>query len=302
QLENIVLELFNNKSLGVTSMDVDDKNQVYEIGLEKLDDSKKDLINKFLAMHDIPQDMIKLKETGKIIPVGGGTGSTYTPGPTIRPIEGGLQIGVSPSFGSCTIGFIAKTSSGSTVGTTAGHCVDGGRTNAANQKYTQPYSSNANDYTTNAIASVIASSDKAPPRYSDTLLFTPSVSTNLGKIYNGGPVLTVTGKDYSPYVGKAVSAFGSTSGTGSGTITKTGVVYSDSALGGLVYGQVEASMSPIPYPNPGDSGGPVWSTNPDSTITLEGTMVARSIDNSQVVLIFSPISGIEFDQGTLQVN
>jgi len=91
ELENIALKLFDNKDLGVASMGLDDKNQVYQIDFEKLDNSKTDTVNKFLADHNIPQDMVKLVETGKIVPIGGGTGSKYTPGPTIRPLEGGAQ-------------------------------------------------------------------------------------------------------------------------------------------------------------------------------------------------------------------
>ncbi|MBI3638709.1 MAG: hypothetical protein HY223_00145 [Thaumarchaeota archaeon] len=45
---------------------VDDKNQVFLIGLKSLDDSKINVINKFLKKHKIPSDMIKLMETSTL--------------------------------------------------------------------------------------------------------------------------------------------------------------------------------------------------------------------------------------------
>jgi hypothetical protein len=295
ELETILLKLFDNKTLGITSMGADDKNQVYDIGFEKLNDSNVNAVNEFLAAHDIPQDMTSFVETGKIIPLGGGTGSNFTPGPTIQPLVGGAQIGISPSYGSCTLGFIATRSNGQTVGITAGHCVNG-----TNQKYTQPYSSNPSDYTSHAIGSVIAGTDPSPPRYSDTLLFTPSAPVILGKIYDGGPQLTIGAKDYNPIQGQTVYGFGSSYGTNQWTIKQTGITFDDPGLGGFVYSQVLLNINNLPIF--GDSGGPVWKIDSYGNVLLSGTLVGFDSDNGGGI-IYSPISGIEFDQSdTLAVR
>lgn len=63
QLEDIMSQLSNDKSLGVTIMTGwDEKNQVYNIGLHKVDDAKTFKINQFLISHHIPTDLVRIQE------------------------------------------------------------------------------------------------------------------------------------------------------------------------------------------------------------------------------------------------
>ena len=66
ELDKIIAKLWDNKNIGITMTGVDDKNQVYMIGFERLDNSTTETVNKFLSEHKIPSDMVKLVETGKI--------------------------------------------------------------------------------------------------------------------------------------------------------------------------------------------------------------------------------------------
>ena len=69
ELNEIITKLLDKKDLGITSMGVDDKNQVYLVGFERLDNSTTEKVNKFLTEHKIPYDMVKLVETGKLTPL-----------------------------------------------------------------------------------------------------------------------------------------------------------------------------------------------------------------------------------------
>lgn len=77
ELENIVMALFT-KGLGINSMGVDDKNQIYAIGFEKLNNTNANTVNKYLTDHKIPLDMVQLEEVGKIVPLNGVT-TNHTP-------------------------------------------------------------------------------------------------------------------------------------------------------------------------------------------------------------------------------
>lgn len=63
QLEDIMSQISNDPSLGVTIMTGwDEKNQVYNIGLHNVDDAKTVKINKFLILHNIPTDLVRIQE------------------------------------------------------------------------------------------------------------------------------------------------------------------------------------------------------------------------------------------------
>ncbi|MHB8547369.1 MAG: S1 family peptidase [Nitrosotalea sp.] len=280
ELQNIVTKLFDNKDLGITTMNVDDKNQVFRIGFEKLDNSKINTVNKFLADHNIPSDMVKLVETGKFALVNTDI--------KVQPITAGAEIGVvgaPSSWGpqpSCTTGFIVKLSGGTIRGLTAGHCQKNGPTeNDGLQTYTQPWGGRT-------IGNTIAGTNKQS--HSDTVLFSTSETGGFGWIYRYGmSQVAITGKGLSQFVGDSVC----TSGTGSGTtrcgsVTQVGIT----APGGM-QGQNEASFQVVP----GDSGSPVWS-NPGSSIIAYGTAFAHDTTGTY----YSPVGGIDFDQGILQYN
>ncbi|MGI0059382.1 MAG: hypothetical protein ACREBJ_06400, partial [Nitrosotalea sp.] len=250
---------------------------VYTIGFEKLNESKTSVVNKFLNDHQIPSDMVKLVETGKLTLINSGI--------TVNPITAGAEIWVkdatwTPPPPVCTTGFIVKISNGTVRGLTAGHCQASSHWNDGTQPYYQPYNGRY-------IGNVIAGTNKHS--HSDTLLFKTSETGGFGKIYRyGSSQLTITGKGYSQFVGDSVC----TSGTGSastrcGSVTAVGIT-SPSGL----QGQNKASFTSVG----GDSGSPVWHAT--SGVIAYGT--AFEIDSSGTY--YSPIGGIEFDQGTLQFN
>lgn len=281
ELQNIVTKLYDNKDLGVTTMNVDDKKQVFRIGFEKLDNSKAGLVNKFLADHNIPLDMVKLVETGKFVLV-----NTDIP---VTPITAGAEIGVvgadPTTWGpepACTTGFIVKLSNGTIRGLTAGHCQKNGPAeNDGLQTYTQPWGGRT-------IGNTVAGTSKQS--HSDTVLFYTSETGGFGQIYRYGmSQVAITGKGLSQFVGDSVC----TSGTGSGT-TRCGSVTQVGITGpNGMPGQNEASFTAAK----GDSGSPVWS-NPGTSIIAYGTVFA--VDTSGTY--YSPVGGIDFDQGILQYN
>lgn len=279
ELQNIVIQLYGNKDLGITTMNVDDKNQVFRIGFEKLDNLKIDTVNKFLADHNIPSDMVKLVESGKFKLVNSGI--------TVNPITGGAEIGVVganwPTFPPvCTTGFIVKLSNGAIRGMTAGHCQKGGPSeNDGQQTYTQPWGGRT-------IGNTVAGT--AVESHSDTVLFYTSETAGFGHIYRYGlSQVTITGKGNSQFVGDHVCTSGTGSGTTRcGTVTQVGII----APNGMP-GQNEASFTAVS----GDSGSPVWS-DPGTSIIAYGTVFA--VDSTGTY--YSPIGGIDFDHGILTYN
>jgi hypothetical protein len=63
QLNDIMSQLSNDPSLGVTIMTGwDEQDQVYKIGLQKVDDAKIAKIDQFLVFHNIPVDLVQINE------------------------------------------------------------------------------------------------------------------------------------------------------------------------------------------------------------------------------------------------
>ncbi len=298
ELGNFVTKLADDKTLGINLMGVDDKNQVYEIGFEKLGNSKIDTVNKFLTDYNIPSDMVKLVEVGKIIPVNDDTKPCnanqrhdYSP-VTVNPIMGGAEIGIPGAENSwctytpkCTDGFVVKDSGGNFRGLTAGHCQVSGT-----QQYRQPYSTtpqNSNHIYPLArlVGSLISGTVKMA--HSDSLLFgVGSETSGFGKIYRFGlSQVTITGKAYTQLVGDTVCSSGAGSeSTRCNSVTQVGITVNG------IPGQNAAGFTSIG----GDSGSPVW--NPNGGITVYGTVFAASGGTTY----YSPTGGIEADQGVLQ--
>jgi V8-like Glu-specific endopeptidase len=231
-------------------------------------------VNKFLADNNIPSDMVKLREVGKITPVNSGI--------TVNPITAGAEIWVkdatwTPPPPVCTTGFIVKDSSGNYRGLTAGHCQASTHWNDGTQKYYQPYNGR---YIGNEIAGTMKSA------HSDSLLFTTSETGGFGKIYRYGySQVTITGKAYTQLVGDTVCF----SGTGSASTRCNSVTQVGITVNGIP-GQNAAGFTSVG----GDSGSPVW--NPNGGITVYGTVFAAGGSTSY----YSPTGGIEADQGVLQ--
>ena len=258
---------------------IDDKNQALYIGFEKLDDAKSVIVKNFLTKNNIPLSMVILEETGELIPV--------SHGPTISPLEGGAQLNPVGVTWDCTLGFIANKGT-TRVAITAGHCeAPPGHDLAGDQQFKHPHSGTVK-------GTEIANSNKNPPRYSDTLLFAPSVSSNLGKLYIDGTHTNIIGKKLSQAVGDPLCANGSTSHVKCGTVQLTGVTIFDSGLGGTLYGQVKVSFTSLG----GDSGAAVYKNDPSGGVLIAGVLWCCAGSPSY----YSPMSGIEFEQGILTVN
>lgn len=300
ELGNIVSKLADDKTLGINLMGVDDKNQVYEIGFEKLDNSKIASVNKFMTDHNIPSDMIQLKEVGKIVDVNDDTMPCnsaqlhdYNP-VTVNPILGGAEIGLPGAENGwctytpkCTMGFVVKDPSANFRGLTAGHCQVSGT-----QTYRQPYSTTSqNNNHIYPLARLIGSliSGTVKSANSDSLLLGVGTETGgFGKIYRFGfSQVSITGKAYTQFVGDTVCS----SGAGSET-TRCGSVQ---FTGLTVNGHANTNQASIGVKG-GDSGSPVW--NPNGGITAYGIMFAGTSSASD----YSTISGIEADQGVLTFN
>lgn len=274
ELGNIVGTLFS-QNLGINTMYVDDKNQVYVIGMESLDNAKVDAIHKFLTDKNIPLDMVKIIKS-HIVPETSG----IKVGP---PIEGAAEITTDNiDADTCTTGFIVKDSSGNYRGLTVAHCTPH---NDGSDSYYQP---EFGRFIGHQIANTLHYGA------SDSTLFGVGTETGgFGKIYRygGASMLSITAKSSYEPVGDAVCTAGTGSGTNRcGSITATGISITDG--GHLLSGQIEANYASTG----GDSGSPVWHAYQANGISAYG--VSWGIDNLNGNSIYSPVWGIDSDQGT----
>ncbi|MDE2590921.1 MAG: hypothetical protein KGL95_14795, partial [Patescibacteria group bacterium] len=273
ELGNIVSTLFN-QNLGINTMYVDDKNQVYVIGMEPLDNTKVDAIHKFLTDKNVPFDMVKIVES-QIQP-------ECCSGITVNPIEGGAEISTDNiDADTCTTGFIVKDSSGNYRGLTVAHCTPH---NDGSDKYYQP-----------EFGRLIGNQIAGTLHYgsSDSTLFSTSETGGFGKIfrYSGLSALSITQKSSYEAVGDSVCTAGTGSGTNRcGSITATGVQITDG--GHILNGQIEANYAS----SGGDSGSPVWHAYQFNGISAYGVHWGR--DNISGNAVYSPVWGIDSDQGT----
>lgn len=123
------------------------------------------------------------------------------------------------------------------------------------------------------------------------------MSSTLGKIFVGGLQLeyTVVGKKSFPAVGEGVTVFGQVSHQTSGTIVATGLTLHDD-IGRILYQQDQLTSGSATF---GDSGATVAKKGTGSAVTIYGTIMGGGTQNQ---VYFSPMSGIEGDEGTLKVN
>ncbi|MEP0824975.1 MAG: hypothetical protein HRF40_05770 [Nitrososphaera sp.] len=280
----ILHQLIDIKGSGVNYLDIDEKNQVIVIGVSALDDATKANIDSFVMAHGIPAEDVRIVQTTPI--------KYASDGVPLNPLKGGAQIALTTGNPApyCTTGFVAnRVSDGMRVLVTAGHC-ENGIDMTGDQVYYQPVGGSRK-------GQEVANTNLPSPRFSDTLLWRPDagVSSTLGKIWVGGLTLeyTITGKKSFPAVGEFVCKFGAKDHERCGTITATGLTFVGED-GRIFYQQARVSAAA----QQGDSGGPIYKKGTGSSVTLYGTLVATD----GVSFIFSPMSGIEGDQGTLQVN
>lgn len=274
-------ELMFQQELGVTKLDIDEKNQKIVIGFIQLDEGTRAKVNEFLVANNIPLADVELVETGPI--------NLLSHGVTVSPRKGGIEIGYSEGSNNyvCTNGFIAnRQSDGIRVSATAGHC-EGVVDTAGDESYVQPSGGST-------VGTEVANTNLAGPRYSDSLLWAPSsgITTSLGKIYNGGSDYTITGKKNFHAVGEYICKYGRTTHESCGSITNVDVDYTHPNYSQL-WSQNEVSLTA----QGGDSGSPVFKKGTNPNVTLYGILWGVGS-----VAVYSPIYNVEIDQGTLQVN
>jgi len=277
-------EEFKNKKLSVTMLDIDDKGNMITIGLEKIDEETRRMLEEKLTDLNIPKEVVSVIETGPIIL--DGHNQRY------RPLKGGIQIQFSEgsSTVSCTLGFIADHLVHRRVAVTNGHCG-----NPGTQYYQNTYGVSGD-----LIGSGIANTDPPGPRWSDSLLIgiSSGVSSQLGRIkrdiYDGIDAI-ISGKGYTQYVGDTVYKAGRSTHDTSGNIVNV-CVHTSHPDYGTLYCQNYATY----YATGGDSGSPVYRIINNPYSYLYGIHWGRFADGSKS--IYSPIRNIENDQGILTVN
>lgn len=280
-----VRELLPQKDSGISSLDIDEKEQRLEIGLTTLNDANKAKVSNGLATRAVPLNVVDFVQTGEI--------ELQSDGVPVSPIKGGIEIGIVGGT-SCTNSFVAiKVSTGQKVSVTAGHCeagTPGSRADpAGDQQYTQPK-------TGPVVGTEMANSNYDGARWSDSLRWLPSVSASVGLIYNGGAQSYQNqGKEYTQLVGTTICKYGRTTHETCGTIANTSEDTPHEEYG-TVYDQNYAWYSCAG----GDSGAPVFKKLGFPYVKLYGTHWGIWNSGPHVgKCIYSPIWNIEADQGTL---
>jgi hypothetical protein len=225
----------------------------------------------------------------------------------VRPVVAGLQI----NFGNflCSIGFNA-TSGGQASFVTASHCTNtqGG---TEGTQYFQSLASQANSFIGTEVddPTYFRNRNGCPRgrrcRFSDAsrAAYAAGVSHTFGIAQTSGPnngsititgTLTVTGKGVAS-VGQTVNKIGRTTGWTQGTVTNTCVNtgVSGSNIVQLCQTFVNAGVGG------GDSGSDVFALS-GGRATLLGVLWGGNSSGTQFV--YSPMSGVEAELGTLTVN
>jgi len=289
--KQMLRQLFKQKDLGLTSLDIDEKKQRIVLGFETLDEQKRSHVTGLLAKYPIPASVIELVEEGK------GEAVTHDATTSFRPLIGGIPEGV-VNAGTCTMGFVAnKFSNNQRVIVTAGHCEAIPKDTLGDQRYTNPSSSST------VVGQEVANTNFGGNRWSDTLLFAPSVSSQLGLIYSGtiGSSYNIQGKGYTQLVGDPVCKMGYRTHETCGKITATNKdkVHPNSDgenYYGIIWSQNETDMTV----NRGDSGAPVYKKLGFPYVQLYGILwLKMTLYDTPGPGVYSPIVNIERDQGTL---
>ncbi|MGH7518991.1 MAG: hypothetical protein ACREOC_16255 [Gemmatimonadales bacterium] len=224
----------------------------------------------------------------------------------VRPVLGGLQIHFSQYL--CTLGFNASSSSGQSSFVTASHCTakQGG---VESTRYYQPLSSTSGSligtevsdptYFTGGVCPVgrkCRYSDAARAAYASGISFTRGRIEKTTGVNNGS--LTISGyfsinAEGGGSVGSTANKVGRTTGWSQGTISNRCV--NTNVSGGnitlLCQNWTKARVGS------GDSGSPVFLGSGSSSVTLAGILWGGN--SSGTVFVFSPMSGIERELGSL---
>lgn len=288
---------------GVVFTDLDEASNSLRIGVEKSVPAA--AVRGIAARLGIPEDAVIIEETEPFH-------FAATLRDRVRPVQGGLQINFSGYL--CTLGFNAVRS-GVNSFITNSHCTNtqGG---TEGTQYYQPSSSTGSSYIGTEVADPTYFTGGACPagrrcRYSDSARgqYASGVSFALGQIArttsrgsrSGSLTISgtfnITGKKANPVAGEIVNKIGRTTGWTYGRITSTcaNVSVSGTNITQLCQSVVSAGVGG------GDSGSNVfyWSGS-GSNVTLYGILWGGNTSGTQ--FIFSPMSGIERELGTLTVN
>lgn len=146
----------------------------------------------------------------------------------------------------------------------------------------------------------VANTNNPGIRSSYSLLFTATTGNffTFAKIKAGSNVYTVTGKKAFPAVGEFVFKYGNSAGETSGTILQTGLTLFNEAA--APYPRLDNMDTADYFSLNGDSGGPIYKKSGTNVVVYgvhKGTLLGSSTQR-----MFSPVSSIEADQGTLTVN
>ncbi|WP_146009426.1 hypothetical protein [Deinococcus planocerae] len=292
----------------VVFTDIDESRNRITIAVSN--DAEFSQVNQLLTSLGVPKNAVLLE-----------IGKTPTPSATLqdyyRPIAGGLQIEF-PGY-VCTLGFNAYLN-GTYGFVTNSHC-SSRIASLDNVQYTQGYNAIGVE-TTDPIpfTNINGCPTNSNCRFSDANFasYIPGTFTNFGNlmvtnnrispitIRDSGPFLAFTGKNYNLVMGQGVVRIGRTTGTTGGKITRT--CYNTGSTGDTV---VRLCQFGADYEaNPGDSGSPVYETytvipvNPPgpsyNVVNLLGIHWGGA--KSQNNIVFSPLSGIERDLGTLTIR
>ncbi len=174
---------------------------------------------------------------------------------------------------------------------TAGHCSDGAPSD--NTSYYQ------STYLFDGIGNGITGTNPAGTRYSDTVLISPTESSTRGLVHTHSGSITLDGKQSIQVVGDTISKSGRTTHDTSGQITHTCVT-----TGSSTYGTLNCQHYASYNSDGGDSGGAVYGFDiPTGDYKWYGVHWAK-FDQGPLTgtTVYSPVSGIEIDQGTLTIN
>lgn len=313
---------------GVSFMDLDEAQNVLVIGVAG-SQGRRD-VPKLVAQLGIPAGAVRVTQTDEVIsplnpetpmpstsPDFGQTVSSY-----FRPLIGGVAIGRSSStagsYIQCTLGFMANLS-GVRVFITNTHCTEkswdydtsifhqpipeSGDIFRVGREYKDKRGTSCGFLSVNVC------------RYSDAAAVSidAGVSNDIGKIvrtlyaFDGSrgsgsrvvdasnPTFTITSKGGTPLQGARLNKIGVTTGWTRGDVNRTCVDTGTERS----YSKLRCQYFVAAGVDNGDSGSPVFADNGDGTVSLYGILWGRATDGNSFV--FSPMSGIEQDLGTMTV-
>lgn len=278
EVKNKITSLIE-QDLGITMVGIDDMKNMVMVGIETSD--KADLVREEIAHLGISKDIVYIKETGKLLL------SDHMD--KYRPMKGGIQLQYDNGTDiiNCSLGMAADDASDDRVIVTAGHC--------RHDSFPDGTAYFQNSYSSDYIGSGISGTNPSGPRYSDTVLISPTVTNTKGAVHHDSSgTITLSGKQYTQITNDSVTKSGRTTHDTIGEIIQICTNLSHATYGTL-YCQIVADYDC----DLGDSGGTVYGWDSESEDHKWFGVNWGCGDN---VAAYSPVWNIEQDQGTLTIN